>query len=472
MVIGIYFYRRSKSSATFVTGDQRIPAWVVSLSLFATFVSSISYLALPGNAFQGNWNSFVFSLSLPIAAVMAVKYFVPLYRSINSPSAYTFLEQRFGGWARVYASSMYLLTQIMRTGTIVYLMALLPNILFGWSIPALIIITTAIVMIYSVIGGIQAVIWTDAIQAILLIAGALLSVVLLGDLMPGGHAEIIELASRAHKFDMGSFRLDLSQPTFWVVLVYGAFINLQNFGADQNYVQRYMTSATLKEAQRSAFWGALLYIPVSAIFLYIGTALWTLHGQDLLTLPKDFNHVSKPDYVFPWFIANQLPAGATGLLMASIYAAGMSTMSTSYNSSATIILTDYFLKYRNLTERQKMAVLYGATVTVAVLGLIVGVAMINTRSALDTWWKFASIFSGGVLGLFLLGAFTKAKTVPALIGVITGVMVIVLMTVAGIFPGWLPVFGRLHPYLAIVAGTTTIFIIGFGISALAFRRSS
>jgi solute:Na+ symporter, SSS family len=470
VIIGVFFYYRTRSSSAFVTGDQKIPAWVVSLSLFATFVSSISYLALPGNAFHGNWNPFVFSLSLPLAAVMAVKYFVPLYRRINSPSAYTFLEQRFGSWARIYASSMYLITQIMRTGTIVYLMALLPNMLFGWSIPALIIITSAVVMVYSLIGGIQAVIWTDAVQAILLIAGAVFSVVVMGDLMPGGQSEIIESASRAGKFDLGSFTSDLSLPTFWVVLVYGTFINLQNFGADQNYVQRYMTNATLKQAQWSAFWGALLYIPVSAIFLYIGTSLWSLHEQGILGLPAGVDFVSNPDRVFPWFIANQLPPGATGLLMASIYAAGMSTMSTSYNSSATIILTDYFLKYRVLTERQKMRVLYGATAAVAVLGLAVGIAMINTKSALDTWWKFASIFSGGVLGLFLLGAFTRARSTPALVGVIAGVVIIVLMTLASIFPGTIQLMDGLHPYLATVAGTTTIFIIGFVISVFAFRQ--
>jgi solute:Na+ symporter, SSS family len=472
IVIGFIFYRRSKSSSAFVTGDRRIPAWVVSLSLFATFVSSISYLALPGNAFHGNWNPFVFSLSLPIAAVMAVKYFVPLYRSINSPSAYTFLENRFGAWARIYASLMYLLTQVMRTGTIVYLMALLPNMLFGWSIPVLIVITSAIVMVYSLLGGIQAVIWTDALQAILLIAGALLCLAIMGDLMPGGHKEIISIASEGNKFSLGSFALDLSQPTFWVVLVYGAFINLQNFGADQNYVQRYMTSATLKQAQWSAFWGALLYIPVSAIFLHIGTGLWSLQQNGLLALPAGFNHQINPDHVFPWFIAHQLPAGATGLLVASIYAAGMSTMSTSYNSSATIILTDYFLKSRSLTERQKMVVLYVSTAAIAVLGLLVGISMINTKSALDTWWKFASIFSGGVLGLFLLGAFTQARTNAALAGVFLGVAVIIVMTVAGIFPQMLPALRSVHPYLTIVAGTTTIFITGFALSAKAFHKRS
>lgn len=460
LFIGGLFYNKSKSSSKYVVGDSNMPAWVISLSLFATFVSSISYLALPGSAFQGNWSPFVFSLSLPVAAIMAVKYFVPLYRKINSPSAYTFLGDRFGEWAKYYASSMYLLTQIMRVGTIVYLLAIVPNLMFGWNVPVVIIVTSLVVMIYSVLGGIQAVIWTDAIQAILLIGGALFCVALMVIDMPGGWNGIISTAASQNKFSLGTFSADLSQPTFWVVLLYGIFINLQNFGADQNYIQRYLTSKSMKEAQWSAFWGAMLYIPVSFIFLFIGASLWSLYQSGSLVLPDDLQN--NPDRVFPYFIAHHLPPGATGLLLASIFAAGMSTMSTSYNSSATVILTDYLTKHRTLSERQKMIVLYVSTALMGLIGMLIGIAMINTKSALDTWWKFASVFSGGVLGLFLLGAFTKIESrLAVMIAVITGVAVIILMTFATLVPGSIPFVEQFHPYLAIVFGTTTIFIVGF-----------
>ncbi len=186
VVIGAFFFTKSKSSSAFTVGDHKIPAWAISLSLFATFVSSISYLALPGSAYQSNWNPFVFSLSLPFAAFMAIKYFVPLYRKVNSPSAYTYLENRFGPWARIYASSMYLLTQVMRIGTILFLMALVPNMMFGWPIVYVIIFTSVVVMIYSILGGIQAVIWTDAIQAIILIGGAIACVMVIVIKIPDG----------------------------------------------------------------------------------------------------------------------------------------------------------------------------------------------------------------------------------------------------------------------------------------------
>ncbi len=179
-LLGASFYRKNKTSSAFTLGNRNIPAWVISMSIFATFVSSISYLTLPGNAFQTNWNAFVFSLSIPIAAFIALKFFIPLYRKVNSPSAYTYLEKRFGPWARIYVSACYLLTQLMRIGTILYLLALPFHAFFGWNIAAIIIITGISVMLYSLLGGIQAVAWTDAIQGILLISGGMLGLFLLG----------------------------------------------------------------------------------------------------------------------------------------------------------------------------------------------------------------------------------------------------------------------------------------------------
>ncbi|MCB0616713.1 MAG: sodium:solute symporter, partial [Phaeodactylibacter sp.] len=157
-IFGGSFFRKNKSSEAFTLGNSDIPGWVVTMSIFATFVSSISYLALPGIAFLSNWNAFVFSLSLPFAAIIAVKFFVPLYRRINSPSAYTYMEQRFGPWARIYVSLCYLLTQLMRIGTILYLLALALNAIIGWDVATIIVVTGVVVTIYSMLGGIQGVV--------------------------------------------------------------------------------------------------------------------------------------------------------------------------------------------------------------------------------------------------------------------------------------------------------------------------
>jgi SSS family solute:Na+ symporter len=463
VIYGSSFYGKNKSSASFTTGNKNIPTWVISMSIFATFVSSISYLALPGQAFQSNWNPFVFSLSLPFASYMAMKFFVPLYRSVNSPSAYTYLEQRFGPWARVYASVMYLLTQLMRTGTILFLLALTLNVIAGWDIVMVIIVTGLSVMVYSMLGGIQAVVWTDAIQGIILITGAVVCAVLLLFSMPEGAGQLFRIASENHKFSLGSFSFDLMSPTFWVVLVYGFFINLQNFGIDQNYIQRYLTASSEKEAKKSALYGGLLYIPVSLLFLFIGTSLFSFYSVNPGVLPAGL----QSDRVFPFYIINNLPAGLTGLLIASVFAAGMSTISTSVNSSATVILNDYFKNIKNAAdpEKRSMKVLYSSSLIFSILAILIAIAMINVQSALDTWWKLASIFSGGMLGLFLLGFLTKnVKNNAAITGVIAGVIVIGWMSLSPIFfksSELLKYASPFHNYLSIVFGTTTIFIMGF-----------
>ncbi|MBW6480967.1 MAG: sodium:solute symporter, partial [Bacteroidales bacterium] len=469
VLFGSSFYRKNKTSSAFTLGNNTLPGWVITLSILATFVSSISYLALPGQAFLTDWNPFVFSLSLPLASIIAVKFFVPLYRSVNSPSAYTYLERRFGPWAKTYASVMYLLTQLMRAGTILFLMALPLNVLLGWNITTIIIITGVSVMIYSLLGGIQAVVWTDAIQAIILILGALVCIGILMFSIPEGPGQIFEIAVQENKFSLGSFSATLTSSTFWVVLIYGLFINLQNFGIDQNYIQRYMSSRSDREAQKSALYGGLLYVPVSALFLFIGTALFSYYNANSGLLPADVDG----DKVFPWFIVNQLPVGLTGLLIASIFAAGMSTVSTSLNSSATVILTDFFKlpPEHPETERKSMLILYLSSFIFSVLAIIIAVAMINVQSALDAWWKLASIFSGGMLGLFLLGFLApKVKNTAAIIGVVAGVLVIGWMSLSPMIftEGEMVKYASpFHSYLSIVFGTVAIFIVGFLIGNVA-----
>jgi len=369
-LFGASFYRKNRTPGAFTLGNRNIPGWVLTLSIFATFVSSISYLALPGTAYQSNWNPFVFSLTIPLAAWIAIRFFVPLYRKLKSPSAYTYLEQRFGRWARIYASICYLLTQLMRVGTILYLLALTLHAVFGWNMVLIIVITGITIMAYSMLGGLQAVVWTDAIQGILLIIGAVLTVCFILSNMPEGPAQVFRIGADQGKFSLGSFSLDVSTSTFWVVLVYGIFINLQNFGIDQSYIQRYMASRTDRAAKRSALSGGLLYIPVSLLFLFIGTSLYTFYTSGAAVLPTALQNPDNADQVFPYFIVNQLPTGVTGILIASIFAAGMSTISTSFNSSATVFLTDYYGKSgkREVNEKASMRVLYLSSVVISILG--------------------------------------------------------------------------------------------------------
>ncbi len=464
MAIGAYFYRRTRSTEQFTAAGRSLPGWVCGLSIFATFLSSISYLALPGKTFAANWNPFAFSLALPIATWIGVTWFVGYYRRSGEISAYALLERRFGTWARVYASMFYLLTQIARIGVVTYLMALPMAVIFGWDIRLVIVLTGICVTFYSFIGGVVAVIWTDAFQAIVLMIGAVvcLGVLLFG--VDGGPTEVFRTAWDRGKFSMGPFDGSLSEMTFWVVLVSGLFMNLQNFGIDQSYIQRYIASSSDEEARRGLWLGGLLYVPVSALFFLIGTALFVFYQADDGELAEvkqlvarqrimqsgGSEQLSHPDYqqqlqastgkitrsevgdrVFPHFIAKHLPPGLTGLLIAAIFAAAMSTVSTSLNSSATLLLGDYYRRFLRPTagETESMRVLYAATFLWGILGTGMALALVSrTESALDTWWMLASLFSGGMVGLFLLGMVSKrAGNAAALVAVGIGTLVLAWM---------------------------------------------
>ena len=457
VAFGCSFFKKKGTSEEFTSAGRSLPGWVVGMSIFATYVSSISYLGYPGKAFSGDWNAFVFSLSIPIASYFAARYFVPFYRSQDSISAYSFLENRFGPWARIYTSSCYLLTQIARTGSILYLLALPMNVLLGWNIQTIIIVTSVAIVLYSMLGGMKAVIWTEAIQGIILIGGALVCMFILLFDMPEGPAQTFSIAMEDGKFSLGSFGSSLSESTFWVCLIYGVFTNLQNYGIDQSYVQRYHTAKNEKEAKFSALFGGYLFIPVSAVFFMIGTGLYAFYKVHPGVLPDGVG----ADYVFPFFIVNELPVGLTGLLIASIFAAGMSTIATSVTSSSTIILTDYYQRFRkHAGNRERMLVLKLSSVGVGVAGILVAFAFMSVQSALDAWWALASIFSGGMLGLFLLGYISRrARSFDAVLGVVCGVILVC----------WIVISPFVHANLAIVFGTLLIFLVGF-LSANLFNK--
>lgn len=469
-----FFFKSRKGASSFTAADGSLPAWVVGMSIFATFVSSISFLGLPGDAYKGNWNPFVFSLSIPIATWLAAKVFIPLYRGMNSVSAYHYLEMRFGYWARCYVAICYLLTQLARIGSILLLLALPISTMFGWDIQSIIVWTGIATLVYTLLGGISAVVWTDAIQGIILIVGAVACALILTFSMPEGPSQLFEIAAANGKFSLGSFGTSLTEPTFWVVLIYGLFVNMQNYGIDQNYVQRYMTTKSTAEAVKSTIFGGLLYIPVSLVFVYIGTALFSYYTARPELLPAG----TAADKVFPYFIVHGLPTGITGLVIASLFSAGMSTVATSINSSATIILTDFVkrLSRGNMSERRNMGVLYTASLVVGALGIVVGLLMMKVDGVLDAWWKLASIFSGGMLGLFLLGVVCRnVKRAHAVIAVMLGLLSIAYMSLSPLINEGSPFYCLrcpLHTYLTIVVGTTVIFLVGFLLTAAFGNRKA
>ncbi|MCE2559883.1 MAG: sodium:solute symporter [Acidobacteria bacterium] len=432
-----------------------LPGWAVGMSIFGTFLSSNTFIGVPGQAFGGNWNAFVFSLSLPVAAFLAARWWIPFYRRHH-------LEARFGRWARTYAVACYLLTQFARVGSILFGVALAMNALTGWPVAWIILSTGVVVTIYTLIGGIEAVIWTDVIQSVVLTVGALFVVGLLIVDAPGGLGGLVEAANSAES----SFAFDFTTSTFWVVLIYGLFINFNNFGIDQSYVQRYHAANSDRAASRSVWLAAGLYLPVSAVFFFIGTGLFVVfQGQ-----PEVAGVAA--DQAFPHYISTRLPAGAAGLLIAALFAAAMSSIDTSLNSSATVFLSDLYRTYirpepdPDGVEAEDLRVLRRATVGVGVLGTSAALLMIGAGSLLDVWWTWSGVFAGGLLGLFALDRLApRAGRAAAQLGVAVGVLVIVWMTASPRLDGGLAMLRNpLHSYMVTVIGTLTIFGVGLLVS--------
>ncbi len=474
-VIGCLMSRRTRSTREFMSAGGALPGWVVGLSVVGTFVSSISFIANPGKSFSDNWNPFVFSLSLPYAAWIATRYFVPWFRSSGSLSAYEQLEQRFGVWARTYAALFNVLYHVGRTGTILFGVSLAVSALLAIDVRILIVAIGVLVIVYTLLGGIEAVIWTDVVQSVILVGGLLFCATVLIMETPGGFMGIINLArfQPVNKLSLGAMQLDgstLATSSFWMTLLFGLVINLQNFAADQTYVQRYFAARSDQAAARSVWMGALGYIPISAVLFFVGTALFAFY-QTSATLPPE----TKPDRVLPFFIMNELPPGVSGVLIAAILAAAMSTVDSSLNSSATLLLCDFRQRFwKKSSDVSELWFLRIVTVGLGIAGILSALAMISIESMLDAWWKISGVLSGGTLGLILLARFTRVRgTLVSLIATITGITAVALITIASLpnapqSLAWIRTW--LHPLMATVAGTVTIFVVGVCLSP--FIRSS
>lgn len=494
ILVGIYFSRNNKSSEQFTKASGLIPGWAIGLSIYATFLSSNTFLGVPGKAFGSNWNAFVFSLSMPLAAWVASKYFVPFYRNTGEISAYTHLEHRFGAWARTYAVICFLLTQLARMGSIFFGIALSLQALTGYSMQMIMIVMGVCIVIYTVMGGIEAVIWTEVVQAVVKTFGALLILYLIISNMPGGVSKVVEIGKAANKFSLGSFSPDFFSSSFWVVLLYGFFINLNNFGMDQNYVQRYHTASSSKAASKSIWLCVWLYVPASLMFFVIGSCLYAYYevNPDLIQsikhqvaverlpvnssaaaidqMQKSLQPADYGDKIMPHFMVTKIPAGLVGLIVSAILSAAMSTISSGMNSSATVFTVDIYQRYfkPGITEKQNLTLLHIATVVFGLLGMGTGIAMIGVKSILDVWWELSGIFAAGMLGLFLLGIVSRqTKNHEALIATMIGIIVIIWMTFSPHLPEQYEFLRNpLNKNMIIVIGTLTIFLVGILLTKL------
>lgn len=495
VAFGCWFVFSTRDSEEFMSAGQSIPGWALGLSIFGSYVSTLSFLGNPAAAYTGNWNLLVSSFASPLGAIAAMLFFIPFYRRSGEVSAYQHLEHRFGPWARSYGVVCFVLLQIVRLGMITQLLGTVIAPLFAWNTDAMILFLGVLITIYPMLGGTEGVIWAGVVQSIVLILGVMACVYYVVAGVPGGIPEILQTGKTVvsqgalGKFSLGSFEFTLFAASFWVVLLQGLNEHVRNFAIDQSYVQRYITAKTDGDAARSVWYGILLYLPMAALFFFIGTALYAYVQVHPDWLPKmDPDNVTQafPDKkVFQYFINTVLPVGLRGLVIAAIASAAMDS---NLNCMATLFLKDVYQRFMNpgCSERKSMFVLHGSTLVFGTMST--GFALLSARlpGVLDTWFTWGGIASGGILGLFLLGVLCPRTTsLHAACSVILGVLVTLWMTitlpdvwksVSWIFglPGdesAIPIVASpFHKLVIPFAGTLVIFLVGYAMG-LVFGQS-
>ncbi len=469
--MGVYYTRKCRTAEEFMVAGRSIPAWAAGLAIMSTYTSSISYIATPGKAYDTNWHPFIFSLAIFPVAWLACRYAVPYYRKMKLLSVYEFLEERIGAWGRVYAALSFLLYIVGRTAVILYLVSLLLSQFLDWPIALIIVVIGVVTIVYTLLGGMEAVIWTDVMQSIIMIGGLLFCVVNLSWRILTGPEPLIQAAVDAHKFSLGTWDLSLSSRTIWVMIIYGVTENLRNLLADQNFVQKYSSVATEHEARRSIWIAMLIYIPMTVVFLYIGTALFAFYSTG-----SAGGAVTKGDEAFPYFIATQLPVGLKGLILAAVLAAAMSTVDSALNCSATVLLVDFYKRYINpqVSDRASLQCLRAVTIILGLLGTGLAILLIySEKSTLDVWWQISGIFGGIILAMFALGVLrVRLQPWQSFVVVVVNLAVIVWGTFARNLPvGWKWAQPPFDPILTGAVGTAALIAVALAFHLLNARKS-
>lgn len=469
VLMGIYFFNRSKSSEQFMVAGRGIPAWAAGIAVMSTYTSSISYIAVPGKAFEDNWHPLIFALTALPVAWFVTSYVIPHYRKNKIISVYNYLEEKIGAWGRNYAAFSFLLFMVGRVAVILYLSSLLLTSFVSMDIEMVILAIGVVTIIYTLMGGMEAVIWTDVIQSIIMIGGIIFVGYILTVDIFSQPEYLVQKAFDNNKFNLGDTSFSFTDRTLWVMIIYGVSENVRNLIADQNYTQKYSSVGTTQEARKSVWIAMLIYLPLTVCFLYIGTALYAFYGGDTHILN---DAITKGDEVFPFFIATELPVGIKGLMIAAIMAASMSTVDSALNSSATVLYIDFYKKYflPDASEANSLSFLRWTTVVWGILGVGFALLMIKAQSALDVWWQISGIFGGGILGLFLLAIFNaKITRLQGMLTVVFSILIIVWGTFLRDLPeaySWLEC--TMDPI--IIGAASTAGLIGLALVFVFFNK--
>ncbi len=412
--MGFYFSGREHGTDDFFLAGRRIPSWACGLSLFGTSISAISFMAIPALVYRTNWLYFFGNMMIIAIPFFIIRFYLPFFRQLGVSSAYEYLEKRFGVAARLLGSGAFIVLQFARMGIVLYLPALALAAVTGFNIYGCILIMGIVATAYTVLGGIEAVIWTDVLQVVITFGGALLSFFIITSGIPGGIGQIVSMGMAEGKFHAVNLTWDATTTAIWVVVVGNFFKFVIPYSSDQTCIQRYLTTPDQKQAARAIWINAAMSVPGWTLFFAVGTALWAFYRVH----PELLNPTAQTDEIFPWFIAQQLPMGVAGLAIAALLAASMSSLDSSMNSMAMALTTDFYRRFRGpRSERHFLNWARAVTVGLGIAGtgLALYLAAHPSGSMWDQFQKITGLFGSGLAGLFAAGIFTRRISSRAIV---------------------------------------------------------
>ncbi len=459
-VMGASLGARSQGLKGYFLGESAVPAWAVMISIVATETSTATFLSVPGVAYRGDFTYLQLAFGYVVGRVLVATWLLPAYFQGSILTAYQLLQDRFGGPTRTLASLLFLAARSLGDGLRLFLAATVLEHLTGWSTTAAIAVVAAATVVYTFLGGMKAVVWTDVVQFCVYILGACAALFILAHKLPGGWPSLIETARAGGKFHLLDFRFDLARPfTFWAGLVGGMVLNTATHGVDQMMVQRYLAARSQGQAAFALVASGFVVLAQFALFLFIGASLWVFYRA----IPPAASFGS--DEVFTYFIVHYLPRGMMGVLVAAIFSAAMGTLAGSLNSASATIVNDLYRPlFPRADEKQLMIVSRGA---VAAWGLVLAVVASYARrldeNVVVSALTVASFVSGILLGVFLLGLFARhVGQGAALVGVAAGAAAVTFAKFATPL-AW--------PYFATV-GATSVVVTALAVSLLLPRVKS
>ena len=426
--MGIYFMRKENGAEDFFKGGGRIPWWAAGISIYATMLSAITYMTIPAKAYTTDWTYYPMLWMILLVSFPVIKYYLPYFRKLNVTSAYEILEQRFNLFTRMLASTLFSIFMIVRMAIVLYLPSLALTAVTGIDIYLCIVLMGLVTIVYCTMGGVEAVIWGDVVQGLILVFGAIFAVIYLAMGTEGGITGCINIALDNDKLRLFDWSNSWSQAAWWVIILGGLANNLISYTSDQTVIQRYLTTPDEKSAGRGILVNGVMSVFVSVAFYMIGTGLYTFYK----THPAELDvTMGQSDAIFPFFMMSQMPAGVAGALIAAIFAATMSTISSNINSVATAFSIDFWKRFRtSTTDSQLVVVARWASMVSGVIGLVLALFMAtwNIQSFLDFFNEALGLLTSGLGGLFFIAVFMKrVKGYAALAGFVAGEAVVFCM---------------------------------------------